>query len=71
MSAHVFTSGMVGNAETNLLNYMPGTGQGSEKNTNSAKAFKSEPIAPKLLTKKFSAAEAACAGPDTAWVKNE
>ena len=51
MSAHVFTSGMVGNAETNLLNSMPGTGQGSEKNTNIPKAFKSEPIAPKLLTK--------------------
>ena len=49
MSALVFNSGMTGRSETSLLNAMPGTGQGSEKNTSVPLKFKSEPIQPKLM----------------------
>ena len=49
MSALVLNSGMTGKSETNLLNMMPGTGQGSEKCTSVPLLYKSEPIQPKLL----------------------
>ena len=49
MSALVFNSGMTGKSETNLLNMMPGTGQGSAKNTSVPLLYKSEPIQPKLM----------------------
>lgn len=48
-SAPAMTSGMLGKAETSLLNSMPGTGQGSDSNPNTPPAYKSEPIQPKLM----------------------
>ena len=48
-SAPAMTSGMLGKAGTSLLNSMPGTGQGSDFNTNTPPAYKSEPIQPKLM----------------------
>ena len=49
MSALVFNSGMTGGSETSLLNAMPGTGQGSDKNTSVPPLYQSEPIQPKLM----------------------
>ena len=39
---------LFGTADANLLNSMPGGGQGSQVNTNKPPQYKSEPIAPKL-----------------------
>ena len=47
-SAPAMTNGMMGKAQTNTLNMMPGGGQGSEDNTTQPPEYKSEPIAPKL-----------------------
>ena len=49
MSALVFNSGMTGGSETSILNAMPGTGQGSDKNTSVPPLYQSEPIQPKLM----------------------
>ena len=49
MSALVFNSGMTGSSETSLLNAMPGTGQGSDKNTSAPPLYQSEPIQPELM----------------------
>ena len=51
MSALVLNSGMTGKAESSLLSSMPGTGQGSDKNTNVPLLYKAEPIQPKLMPK--------------------
>ena len=50
MSAHVLTSGMTGQVQTNLLGSMPGGGpQGSDTFTQAPPKFESKPIAPKLM----------------------
>lgn len=48
-SAPAMTSGMLGKAESSLLNSMPGTGQGSVRNPNAPPSYNSEPIQPKLM----------------------
>ena len=47
-AAPAMTGGMMGNAQTNTLNMMPGGGQGSDKIIDTPPKYKSEPIAPKL-----------------------